>query len=1010
MIDYEYADLFYGSHAKTWIFTCTDPDVQLFFSNDDIVGESISLRRGMCETDFFAYGTYSSACLKVKVLRTDERFKGKRFLVDVVLDNHTETPLTVGTFTCHSDRLSSDRKSRELVMYDDLYKLNELDVADWYNHYWDEHETVLLGEFRMDFFYYCLHMDYELADSQGTGLANDLLPIKKAANFRTLSAGTVLKSILQFNCVNGRMTNTNKFRWVRIKEYDMHMAPPDPHWDVIPDIVLDSSKFYVCNYEEYQVLYADGMRIIIDPDNVIIPVIPTHDLPAVDNVLDISYDNMFFRNLESSELTDALSNNYSKVNRRISFTPAQIQLRGNLCYEPGDVVEVDIDGKTIYTVIIEQTITGVQGLTMTLSCQGDERFSNPLSVESASYDDYAGAENQGGGGTSVVANPTDDATDDLIKLKVGDTTYNIASASPVYITQNAISREIGQTELTVVRTQFNTKHGDCAVFNGQARIDSSDNSILTVRYYINNEVEDYYGEQTLISSGKTMLPLYKNFPALNANTSYMLTVTMEVTQGLVDLQSLALHGSIICYVLGDNSGIITSSDIAVSHTAYLGENTIWAAFVENDVLKVKYAEDTSNPVWTNYAIPRIVKPSVISMAFNSDIAGGDGYWEFITTERPFIAYIQHGAVYLLNLMDNSVIMLVSENVTDISLVRAPKFIQAKTDYGFVLFFVQENQLCYMQLIGNTWYDAEIIPLDLPSGTQIDSIEGFVTWDFRVGVLITTSSGDMYQLVSYFEGLSNLMNEHIEVGVSASVVLNEISYYSTQEIEHVEVGLSAIVQLIYGHSAVPVLAQNVEDEEENWGTTVEVIFDYPVHSDGLTAAMFTLVDSRGNNYICDSFNISGGGTGRKLTLVFDDFNLAGLATNVTLSYTKPTSGGLMSPAVQTDSFSETFVPVNLDPPQVDPPTFLSATNNAAGTQITVYFTEEITNADVSGMAGNFTIGLHEYNYVPNGTLQDTTRTVASVEPSGGTIIDLSTATMTDTDYSGGAITLEVDTSG
>lgn len=391
MIDYEYADLFYGSHVKTWIFTCIDPDVQLTFSNDDIVQESISLERGMCETDFFAYGTYSSNSIRVSVFKTEEQFKGKRFLVDVVLDNHTEAPLTVGTFTCESDNLSSDRRSRELVMYDDLYKLSELDVAAWYNHFFDTDEPVYMVQFRTSFFEDCLHIDYELADSQGTALSADFMEIKKAANYRTLMASTVLKSILVANCVNGTMTNSNKFRYVRIKEYDMHMAPPDPHWDVIPDIVLDSSKFYNCNYEEYQVLYVDGVRVIIDPDNIIIPVIPAHDLPEVDNTLDISYDNMFFRGIETSEITSMLTANYDKIHHRISFTPARIQLRGNLCYEPGDVVQVDIDGKTIYTVIIKQTITGVQGLTMTLSCQGDEYFSNPLSVESDSYDDYAGS-------------------------------------------------------------------------------------------------------------------------------------------------------------------------------------------------------------------------------------------------------------------------------------------------------------------------------------------------------------------------------------------------------------------------------------------------------------------------------------------------------------------------------------------------------------------------------------------------------------------------------------------
>jgi len=402
MINYEYADLFYGSHAKTWIFTCIDPDVQLTFSNDDIVQESISLERGMCETDFFTYGTYSSNSIRVSVFKTEEHFKGKRFLVDVVLDNHTEAPLTVGTFTCESDNLSSDRRSRELIMYDDLYKLSELDVAQWYNHYWDDNDDVTLIQFRLDFFEDCLGIECEGYDTQGTTLANDFVVIKKAANFRTLSASTVLKSILQVNCVNACMSNVNTLKWVRIKEYYIHGAPPQPLvFDIVPDITLDTSKFYNCNYEEYQVWNADSIGIIIDPDNVILYVDGgTSPLPTHDNFLYISYDNMFFRDLDMDGLHSFINSTlYGRVRNRIAFTPAQIQMRGNLCYEPGDVVQVDIDGKTIYTVIIKQTITGVQGLTMTLSCQGDEFFSNPLSVESASYDDYAGSEGQGESGS-----------------------------------------------------------------------------------------------------------------------------------------------------------------------------------------------------------------------------------------------------------------------------------------------------------------------------------------------------------------------------------------------------------------------------------------------------------------------------------------------------------------------------------------------------------------------------------------------------------------------------------
>ncbi len=984
MIDYEYADLFYGSHAKTWIFTCIDPDVQLTFSNDDIVQESISLERGMCETDFFAYGTYSSNSIRVSVFKTEEQFKGKRFLVDVVLDNHTEAPLTVGTFTCESDNLSSDRRSRELVMYDDLYKLSELDVASWYNHFFDTDEPVYMVQFRTSFFEECLHIDYELADSQGTALSADFMQIKKAANYRTLMASTVLKSILVVNCVNGMMTNINKFRFVRIKEYDIHLEPPFSHWDIIPDIVLDNSKFYNCNYEEYQVLYVDGMRVTIDPDHVIFIVIPTYDLPDVDNTLDISYDNMFFRGIETSEITSMLTANYEKIHRRISFTPARIQLRGNLCYEPGDVVQVDIDGKTIYTVIVKQTITGVQGLTMTLSCQGDERFSNPLSVESASYDDYAGSD-PSSTGSSVVANPDEDATDELTKIKINGTVYDVAGGgtSTAYVTQNVVSREIQQNEVTVVQTSFNTNKGTSAIFNGQALITSSADSVVTVKYYLNNELEDYIGEQTLVASGTTMLPLYKNFPALDPDTTYALKVTMTSSAGTVTLNALNLHGSIICYNLSEMQGVVTASDVAVAHTSYEGtDDVIWVAYIENGLLKVKFATDSDPIVWASHDIPRITGARAISMAFNSNIEGNYSYHEFVTTPRPFIAYIKGQAIYLLDLTDNSNTLIVSGNVTDVSLVRAPKFIQAGTDFGFAMFFLMENQLYYKQLIDGVWYDAEVIELTYPEGTIFKSIEAFITWDFRVGVLITTTSGEMSQLISYFEGLSNLMNEHIEFSMTASLQMSEILHHTTKNPdEHIAVTLMSSISVLWGHTSLPVSIENTS------GTTIQVAFDYPVTTGTATSAMFTLQDSNGVFYTCEGVTTNNG----ILVLTFEAFDLAAYATNITLTYTQPSSGGLMSPAVPVETFSQTFVPVGLNPPQINPPAVVSVVNDSAGETLTVTFDEDITNTDFSGVLSHFGVSLSEYKYTPNGPLQSTTRTVTEITKVSSTVLRMTLST-------------------
>ena len=460
-----------------------------------------------------------------------------------------------------------------------------------------------------------------------------------------------------------------------------------------------------------------------------------------------------------------------------------------------------------------------------------------------------------------------------------------------------------------------------------------------------------------------------------------------------------------------DANLITDADVAVQHPRFKGENTkIWVAYIRRGQLAVRWAYDRENITeisWTGIDLG--VDATACAIAFNSEvIENARNYSEFVTVgEYPYVFYVDtDGALHYILLGDviqDEVLALA--NVTDVSAVRGPSGKHGSWDMGLTVFFLMNGVLYYRQLIGGVWYDAEQVTLEI-SGETYEAIDAFVTWDYRVGVQVLTSSGKLYQIITYTEGIGARGSEHIQISANAKIVLSGINYYAVKNEEHIDISPNANISLIYGLTALPTSVANIEDEEENWGTTIIVTFDYPNTSSGSLTGLFTLVDTGGNNYNCTSAVLT---SSQVLTLVFDDFNLAEAQSDntLTLTYTKPSSGGLLSPAVQTDSFTLEFEPENLEAPQIDPPTFLSATNNAAGTQVTVYFTEEITNADVSGMTSNFTIGLHEYNYVPNGTLQDTTRTISSMDFYEGNILDLGNASMTDVEYIEGAIRLEAD---
>ena len=404
--------------------------------------------------------------------------------------------------------------------------------------------------------------------------------------------------------------------------------------------------------------------------------------------------------------------------------------------------------------------------------------------------------------------------------------------------------------------------------------------------------------------------------------------------------------------------LISSIDLAIAHQYYGRKdmNVIWLCFINDEgYLKVKYAKDEEPYIWQTYQIPFTIADKC-SICFDAKIQSQNSISEFITDEVPWICYTRDGALYILDLTTKTSSIVVPENVVDLDMIRGPITRNDARDYGLIVFFLMENQIYYKQRINNVWYDAEVVSLS--SNETYEHLAAFRTWDYRTGVQVLNTDGELYQWITYPEGLFD-MREHVEF-----------------------TDISAAIELIWGWSAFVTEVINIENSG-NYGTTLRVTFNCPNTEQGLSPSMFTLVDSNGYNYICQSCSLDS----TVLTLIFDDFNRAAAADNMTLTYTKPASGGLISPAVQTDSFTETFVPTNLVLPAIDPPTFSSATNSADGMVITLVLTEDMLNTDVSSMASHFSVSDQEYTYVPGGVLETTTRTIASITKINATTLEL-----------------------
>lgn len=334
-----------------------------------------------------------------------------------------------------------------------------------------------------------------------------------------------------------------------------------------------------------------------------------------------------------------------------------------------------------------------------------------------------------------------------------------------------------------------------------------------------------------------------------------------------------------------------------------------------------------------------VDSGFIRSAIDTSIAF-DGYMprtlngsEFITDERPYVFWVTpEGALKCSILGFIGETILAEENCTKCSAVRATYSDLSDLDFGLVVFFIINGSLYYKQLVGEQWYDAEVVSAG-PSGLTFVDIVAFRTWDYRIGVQALMSDGNVYEIFSMFEGMGRLNAEHAIDLTNIQVLysnLTSIEYLTLLSKEHFEFKNISVISKYGGLYAVgmPVMvsAYNLEDSNHNWGTQLIVTFDKQVDGDQIEEQLSTirLVDSLNVTFIPTScFTVDG----RNFLFTFLDFNNA--RGQCTVRYVPGTVTSMYGTVLEATSC--TFTPVNLVPSVIPVPEVQRITNiGSAGT--------------------------------------------------------------------------------
>ena len=382
-----------------------------------------------------------------------------------------------------------------------------------------------------------------------------------------------------------------------------------------------------------------------------------------------------------------------------------------------------------------------------------------------------------------------------------------------------------------------------------------------------------------------------------------------------------------------SSGGVTDCDVAVRHCRFgLTAQEIYMAYVTGGTAKVAvspYYEVMRRHEFIDSGFSETA--SRVAIAFDGTMPKTvKGVYEFLTEDKPWVFWINDGALYGKKLGDAASVTLAETNATAVSAVRAMWSEVSGFDFGLCVFFILSGAVYYRQLIDGIWCDAAPVPVaslpTLADGVAWVQIDASRTWDYRIALQLVDSAGKMYEVYTQYGGIGSKNAEHIEIrDITADGELTKVYYKDTQNEEHIEINninAGALYGGLYSLDIPSIVsAVNIDDGTGDYGKKAVFTFDVHLNATEVSAqyAQFAIVDTNSVSYVAASAAL--GVDGKTVTLTFTDFNNARGECKAT--YTAGTVTSMAGTALTTSSCS--FTPTGLVPTAVPVPEVTEVTN-------------------------------------------------------------------------------------
>ena len=133
MINYEYWLSYTRDRGNKQLFIDVNEIGFETITNEYIHNEQFTLEESICSETELRFGGCEASKIQFKTNNIMSSLKDKLLTVKQVVDDHSDKPLQLNVFRVFSDKLTADRRHREIVAYDRMYDIVTTDITDWYN-------------------------------------------------------------------------------------------------------------------------------------------------------------------------------------------------------------------------------------------------------------------------------------------------------------------------------------------------------------------------------------------------------------------------------------------------------------------------------------------------------------------------------------------------------------------------------------------------------------------------------------------------------------------------------------------------------------------------------------------------------------------------------------------------------------------------------------------------------------------------------------------------------------